>query len=115
MNREQKRNFIKIAKKKGISEEHAKAYMAMKEEQMANIIKAEDVIFERRIINDGDKVRIDVDKISSSKYYSNMMDEYKEFIENSRDIVFTAKVEKGHFVSLEENPKWLFWVGDLIG
>lgn len=61
----------------------------------------------------GDKVTIDVTKIKALKDYEGMNDEYKKFIESSEGVIFTAKVEKGNFVSLEENPKWLFWAGNL--
>lgn len=118
MNREQKRNYIKIAKKKGIGEEYARAYIALKESEESDmVISSEDIkniIFDRKAIKDGDKVLINVDKITSNKNYSKMLEEYREFIENSNGVIYTAKVEKEHFVSLEENPKWLFFAEDLI-
>lgn len=112
MNREQRRNFVKLAKKRGIGEDFAKAYIAMKEE--SDTVSDKDIIFSQREIKDGDKVRINVGKIKSAKYFEKMMPEYKAFIEASEGVVYTAKVEKDTFVSLEENPKWLFIMGDLI-
>ena len=38
---------------------------------------------------------------------------YKEFIEKSEGIVFTAVQEGTKLVHLEEEPRWLFWCGDL--
>ena len=113
MNREQKRNFVKLAKKRGINEQFAKAYIAMKEDE-ENGDKVFKFSSKRQAVNDGDKVFINVDKIKSTKYFEKMLPEYKEFIEQSSRVMYTAKVEKEHFVSLQENPKWLFWVEDLI-
>lgn len=103
MNREQKREFIKQARKKGFSEAEAKAYLQMQEG-----LQNEDSI------KDGDKVTINIEQIKSTKSYQNMTPEYREFIENSKGKVFTARIEKGHFAHLEENPKWLFWTGNLV-
>ena len=65
-------------------------------------------------IEDGAKVYLDVEKIISGKNYSRMNSEYKEFVESSRGVVFTAQVEdEGLFVSMLENPKWLFWIDDV--
>lgn len=114
MNREQKRNFIKLAKKRGIGEDFARAYIAMKEESGSDVVSVKDMIYSQRAIQDGDKVQINVEKIKSTKYFDKMIPEYKEFIEQSSGVVYTAKVEKETFVSLEENPKWLFIMGDLI-
>ena len=42
-----------------------------------------------------------------------MADAYKEFVDASEDVVFTAHVERENMISLVEEPKWLFWSGDL--
>ena len=65
------------------------------------------------VIPEGAKVRLDVEKIKAGKNYVRMNPEYKEFVESSEGVTFTAHVEEGCFVSLKENPKWLFWSGDL--
>jgi len=104
MNREQKRDFIKKARKRGIDEKYAKAYIQA-QESLENDARIN--------IANGDKVTIDVTKIKALKDYEKMNNEYKRFVESSDGVVFTAKVEKGNFVSLEENPKWLFWAGNL--
>lgn len=107
MNRKQKRNFIKIARKKGVGEEFAKAFISIKENKTEEI-------FSEKIVNTGDKVKLNVDEIISSKIYKNKMSEYKKFVENSVDVIYTAKVENDNFVSLEEKPEWLFRISDLI-
>mgnify|MGYP003304886874 CR=1 FL=1 len=115
MNREQKRNFIKLAKKRGIGEEYAKAYISMKEQEDGDkTLSTKDILFNKKEIKDGDKVQINVDKIMSSKNYQRMVPEYREFVESSNGVYYTANVEKGNLISFEENPKWLFWAGDLI-
>lgn len=105
MNREQKRDFIKKARQRGVDEKYAKAYIQAQDSLDADA---------KLNISDGDKVIIDIEKIKALKDYEIMNSEYKEFIESSYGVVFTAKVEKGRFVSLEENPRWLFWAGNLI-
>ncbi len=102
MNREQKRKFVKKAKSKGIPEEYIEAYIVM--------LEAGTTI---PVIPEGAKVRLDVEKIKAGKNYVRMNPEYKEFVESSEGVTFTAHVEEGCFVSLKENPKWLFWSGDL--
>ena len=42
-----------------------------------------------------------------------MADAYKEFVDASEGVVFTAHVERENMISLVEEPKWLFWSGDL--
>lgn len=104
MNREQKREFIRRAKKRGVSEEQANLYLTLKSG------------FNTTKIKDGDKVKLDIKMIKSEKSYGDKHSEYKDFIEASEDVVYTVQIEdcKGNFVSLRENPKWLFWTGNLI-
>lgn len=65
MNREQKRDFIKKARKRGIDEKYAKAY-----------IKAQESLENNAKINiaNGDKVTIDVTKIKALKDFDKMND-----------------------------------------
>lgn len=105
MNRKQKRDFVKAAKKRGIDEKAAEAYL-----------KTEDAV--QRANNgicEGDKVILDTAFIMSRKDYKKLVPEYREFIESSAGVVFTAHLEKdGRLASLNENDnKWLFWIGDL--
>lgn len=104
MNREQRREFAKRAKARGISDEHINAYIAWVNSGGNNIYE----------IKEGDKVLLNVRKIISGVNYSRMVPAYKKFIEESEGVVFTAHIERGCLVSLMENPKWLFWIGDLV-
>lgn len=65
-------------------------------------------------INNGDKVSINTKVIKGRHNFDSMSDEYKQFIDENEETIFTAKVERTTLISLEENPKWLFWSGDLI-
>lgn len=105
MNREQKRDFIKKARAKGISEEYAKAYISMLDSKGKV----------NSPIREGTKIYLDVEKIKAGKNYSRMNPEYKEFVEASIGVTYTAHIEdEGCLISVQENPKWLFWVGDVI-
>jgi len=68
------------------------------------------------VIQDGDRVKLNVDKIVSRKTYNDLNEQYRNFVEVSSDKVFTAKNVSAHknIVSLVEAPKWYFWAGDLI-
>lgn len=109
MNRAQKREFMKRARQKGISDEFAKAYIAYIEDGMMVGEQAEQMK-----ISNGDKVVLDIEKIKGRKGYGKMSQPYKDFIESSVGVEFTANVENGFFVSFVENPTWLFWHEELI-
>jgi len=103
MNRNQKREYIKMLKKKGYSEEEIKKHFIVLEAKT-------------RVLNniaDGAKVKIDVDFVKTRKGYSSLVPEYRNFVESSKDKVFVAHHESGDLFSLEENEKWLFWSGEL--
>ena len=76
---------------------------------------------------EGEKVKLDFERLANYKDYEKLSDRYKEFIENNRSAVFTVEFDpyrkehntkdKENLVQLVEdtsNPKWLFWAGDLI-
>ena len=107
MNRKDRRAFVRQAKKSGASKGAAMAYLAMKEleENSPEAFKK---------FQEGDKVRLDVDRIANRSNYENMTDEYRAFIEESRGKVFTVHIESNAMISLKENPEWLFWKGDLV-
>lgn len=42
-----------------------------------------------------------------------MAEAYKSFVEDNESVVFTAHVEKPNMISFLEEPRWLFWSGDL--
>ena len=106
MNREQKRAFVKNAHKKGMSKKQAE-----------NLLKITDTAGNTytppQPVNTGDKVTLKVDVLTSKKNYDIMNPAYKEFVEKSEGIVFTAVQEGTKLIHLEEEPRWLFWCGDL--
>lgn len=107
MNRRQRRAFVKKAQSKGISKNAAEAYIAIKEAGL-------DKLSLPKQFQEGDKVKLDVDKIMKRKDYEKMNPKYKEFVESSAGKVFTVHLERETLISLNEQPEWLFWSGSLI-
>lgn len=106
MNRQQTRKLRKDARKKGIDEAVTELYISMKKEGMETPSPPKE-------IQTGDTVMIDVDKVTARRNYERMTPAYREFVEASDGKVFTAMREQGNLISLQEEPKWLFWSGDL--
>ena len=106
MNRNQRRNMVKTAIKNGVKKEHAKAY--------AEISKGTGFHTPAKHFQIGDKVKLDIDVIKARKNYNVMNPKYKEFVESSKGMVLTVQKENSNLICLEEEPKWLFWSGDLI-
>ena len=106
MNREQKRAFVKKATKLGTSKSVAKSYAEIFSNGFTKNTAPQDIV-------DGDKVKLDIGKIKARTNYENMTQGYKDFVEESEGVVFTAHV-RNNLVVLEENKKWMFWSGDLI-
>ena len=70
-------------------------------------------------VKEGDKVRLDIKRITERNDFAGLQDDYKEFVKNSADTIYTARIYRYHkdipiLVELAEAPKWLFWVGDVI-
>lgn len=71
-------------------------------------------------LKDGDKVLLNVCKITARKDYCKTQPEYQSFVEQNKGIVFTARLYRKYndgfsaMVELKEDPRWLFWNGDLI-
>lgn len=71
-------------------------------------------------ICDGDLVILNVKQIMARKDYSRMQEEYRQFVESSRDKVFVARSHRKRpdgfsaLIELDGVEKWLFWYGDLI-
>ena len=117
MNRAERRNLSKKIKKAnksfnlGLNKTQLKDYIKFKEEQLSSI-----VFFE------GDKVQIDYDGITSRVDYDKRRPEYRNFIEENKNTIFTVKYDEKYrnnpwLVSLEEDttePRWLFTTSDLI-
>lgn len=106
MNREQRRSLAKRAQKDGMSKELARAY--------AEIASGTGEHTKPQTFDDGEPVRLNVEVIKARKNYERMSPMYKAFVEAAGDTVYTAHVERTNMISLEEEPKWLFWSGDLI-
>lgn len=115
MNREQKRKLVRLAQKKnGLSHEQAKLY--------AEVMYNADSIRQRGVTNfspakqfeEGEKVRMNVPFIVSRDNYAKMSAPYKQFVSENADKEFTVHFEKDNLISFVEEPKWLFWSGDLL-
>lgn len=117
MNRTERRNLSKKIKKAnktlnlGLTKEQLKNYIKFKEEQLSSI-----VLFE------GDKVKFNYEGIVSRVDYEKRRPEYRDFIEQNKNTIFTVKYDEKYrnnpwLVSLEEDttePRWLFTTSDLI-
>lgn len=117
MNRAERRNLSKKIKKVnktlnlGLTKKQLKNYIKFKEEQLSSV-----VLFE------GDKVKIDYEGIVSRVDYEKRRPEYRDFIEQNKNTIFTVKYDEKYrnnpwLVSLEEDttePRWLFTTSDLI-
>lgn len=81
---------------------------------------------EKTNIHIGDKVKLNYEKIIHVSDYPNMTKEYKLWVEQNKDKIFTVEQDSrfksnqfkfSAIVSLKEdntNPKWLFSIIDLI-
>jgi predicted RNA-binding protein with TRAM domain len=76
-----------------------------------------------KLIDNGSKVKFKYEQITSEKDWVRKLEKYRTFVEENKDKEFTVLIEdikvhnKYKMVSLvedETDPKWLFWVGDLI-
>lgn len=113
MNRDQKKQIAKAVRKK-----HGKA---ISRKQAAQLVNAVDLIVKASDVQEGDKVKLDYDKISSSKRWEQHSSPYREFVEANKDKVFTVEPNDRdanwgsifQFVEDTTNPKWLFWGGHL--
>lgn len=101
MNRKEKRLFIKKAQDAGFDKKMAEMYLAIRENDVSEL-------------KEGDKVKLDVKKITESKDYQKLNPKYQEFVESNIDTIFTAHLEQRGLISLIEQPEWLFWGGNLI-
>ena len=73
------------------------------------------------MLQPGDVVFIDTEKIISKPNFKDLQPAYQDFIRSATDKVFTVVKEERYagkpIVSLLEDtsdPKWLFWEGELI-
>lgn len=114
MNRDQRRAMEKALRKKGLSKENAKAYVQIMNNADAIRLGGAGEISPPKHIEEGDKIRLDISRVKARKNYGRMAQGYRDFVESAGDTVFTAHVERENMISLTEDPRWLFWSGDLI-
>lgn len=111
MNRVERRAFTKKLPK-SISQEEKNRYI-----EFATAIRNKD-----DVVLEGDKVRLNYDKITNQPNYESFLDTYKDIVEKLKDKVCTVVYDSKYkndpvLVCLEEDPtptKFLFFVGDLI-
>lgn len=71
-------------------------------------------------LRDGDRVRLNVDRITGRSDYAYTQKSYQDFVESSREKIFTVRLyrkrEDGFsaLAELVDVPNWIFWHGDLI-
>lgn len=114
MNREQKKTLERAYRKFGKSKSEAKKLS----QQMYDIDKIRlagtgDKTLPQKFQED-DKFMLDIKRIKSRKNYERMNDAYKQFVADNDGKILTAHVEHGGLISAKEEPRWLFWSGDLI-
>lgn len=114
MNRETRRKLKKAVKKRGLTESQANAYVAVV--NRADEIRRNGVgeNTPEKHFEEGDKVLINVAAVKARQNYEKMSENYKEFIEKSEGVVYTAHIEHQKLISFAEEPQWLFWSGDLL-
>lgn len=71
-------------------------------------------------IFDGDKVKLNYQRIIERKEYPDMQESYIKFVQDNRDTVFVAHPYRPRpdgfsaLMELEGGSNWLFWYGDLV-
>lgn len=71
-------------------------------------------------LHDGDKVKLNIKQITERGDYAKTQMEYRDFVESSGDRIFTVRLYRKRpdgfsaVIELMEEPRWLFWHGDLI-
>lgn len=108
MNRAQRRLLDKKLRANGISQ--------FDKLVLASYAKAA----EEDMLEDGDTVRLDVDRMMAREEWKRLNPKYKEFVQKNRDTEFTARIRSrssgGYpvIVELDGCDTWTFWEGDLI-
>ena len=67
----------------------------------------------------GDKVKININRIQDYKDYHERTDTYKLWVKAHKNDIFTIEILKQYkvlctFKEDTSDPKWVFWLGDLI-
>lgn len=72
------------------------------------------------MLEDGEQVKLNVDQIMGRAEWDRLNADYRTFVQENRDTVFTAKIRRrspgGYPVIVDLNgfDTWSFWSGDLI-
>lgn len=109
MNRAQQRKFVRAARKKGVDKSVAELYLRVKNHGSVP-----------QRFEEGDKVRLNVERIRKHPDYGRLSSIYREFVESHVDDIFTVaydarRKENPTEVCLKEDRAgWLFWTGDLV-
>lgn len=106
MNREQRRSLIRKGKK------NLRELAADKLNELSDDVD--------NWLHDGDKVKLNIKQITGRSDYTKTQAQYRDFVESSEGKIFTARLYRKRpdgfsaVIELMEDPKWLFWHGDLI-
>ena len=71
-------------------------------------------------LKDGDKVTLNIESIKSDVNYQRKVPDYKQFVEDNKDTVFTVEYDKKHtkesllICFKEDNRKWLWHELDIV-
>lgn len=114
MNREQRRAMEKALRKNGMKADAAKAYAQVVYNADAIRMGGAGENTPPQHIEEREKVRLGIERIKAKKNYERMAQGYRDFVEAAGDTVYTAHVERENLISLAEDPRWLFWSGDLV-
>ena len=108
MNREQRRSKVKSLQKEGFSKEAALGIVRIQDYMAKNPKTAE--------LSEGQAVKLNTEKLLDGDHDA-MNQRYLEFLLSASERVFHVHIEDKlgtAIVSLQEEPTWLFWSGDLI-
>ena len=111
MNREERRNLEKAIKGGKVDIEKVKQAVAELTNDMASSYG----------IQDGDKVRINYEKIVNDVNYPKMNPEFKAWIEDHKSDILTVEIPESHknrlfcgFAECSDDAPWLVFLGDLV-
>ena len=119
-NREQARAFSKILKKSGKTETEINNIIDLTK-KVTLMYDTEQLVKFKNYLLEGDKVKLNADKIRNHPDWDKLQEAYREFIISNVDTVFSVKYDenypdKPNMVRLEDETElynWLFWDGDL--
>jgi len=77
---------------------------------------------DEHVFKDGEKVKLNYEQIVKRNDWEKLNQKYKKFVEESKDSILTIQIDeivhnKYKLISFKEDtmePKFLFWVGDLL-